>query len=296
MAVIEYDEYKQKLQALEPTLGELEKALGIPKAREELAELQKETEQEGFWNDLERSQQVSRQVKRLENKIKKHDKLVSEWEDTLTLCEMAQEEDDPSQLEEVVSGYETLEKEISERRLAALLSGEYDANNAILTFHAGAGVEGQNGVVGIVFAAEQRRQPALADLLLQRLVSADDLLQLAGVVLLLGHFAQGQGVLPLGNQLVVLLDLVLQALHLPAHLLAALQIVPEALLLRLLLQLGQLLTGLGDTQCLLQLAQSGLQRLQLLFILVVLDNGHISSLLVPVNFLSLTIIPKNSRL
>ena len=139
MAVIEYDEYKQKLQALEPTLGELEKALGIPKAREELAELQKETEQEGFWNDLERSQQVSRQVKRLENKIKKHDKLVSEWEDTLTLCEMAQEEDDPSQLEEVTNGYETLEKEISERRLAALLSGEYDANNAILTFHAGAG-------------------------------------------------------------------------------------------------------------------------------------------------------------
>ena len=37
MAVIEYDEYKQKLLALEPTLGELEKALGIPKAREELS-------------------------------------------------------------------------------------------------------------------------------------------------------------------------------------------------------------------------------------------------------------------
>ena len=139
MAVIEYDEYKQKLLALEPTLGELEKALGIPKAREELAELQKETEQEGFWNDLERSQQVSRQVKRLENKIKKHDKLVSEWEDTVTLCEMAQEEDDASLLPEVTAGYDNLEKEISERRLAALLSGEYDANNAILTFHAGAG-------------------------------------------------------------------------------------------------------------------------------------------------------------
>ena len=139
MAVIEYDDYKQKLLALEPTLGELEKALGIPKAREELAELQKETEQEGFWNDLERSQQVSRQVKRLENKIKKHDKLVSEWEDTLTLCEMAQEEDDASQLDEVASGYETLEKEVGDRRLAALLTGEYDSKNAILTFHAGAG-------------------------------------------------------------------------------------------------------------------------------------------------------------
>ena len=114
----------QKLLALEPTLGELEKALGIPKAREELSALQKETEQDGFWNNLERSQKVSQQIKRLENKIKKHDKLVSEWEDTLTLCEMAQEEDDPSQLEEVTNGYETLEKEISERRLAALLSGD----------------------------------------------------------------------------------------------------------------------------------------------------------------------------
>ena len=139
MAVIEYDEYKQKLLALEPMLGELEKALGIAKAREEYEALQKETEAEGFWNNLERSQTVSRQLKRLENKIKKHDRLVSDWEDCLTLCEMAQEEDDASLLPDVTEGYETLEKEMNERRLAALLSGEYDANNAILTFHAGAG-------------------------------------------------------------------------------------------------------------------------------------------------------------
>ena len=139
MAVIEYDEYKQKLLALEPALGELEKALGIPKAREEYAALQKETEQEGFWNDLARSQKVSQQIKRLENRIKKHDRLVSDWEDALVLCEMAQEEDDASLLPDVTSAYDTLEKEMEERRLAALLSGEYDANNAIMTFHAGAG-------------------------------------------------------------------------------------------------------------------------------------------------------------
>ncbi len=139
MAVIEYDAYKQKLLALEPTLKELEQALNIEPARKELSELQIETEQEGFWNDVERSQRIAQKIKRLENKIKKYDHLVSDWEDTLTLCEMAQEEDDASQLEEVAQGYETLEKEVSDRRLAALLTGEYDANNAILTFHAGAG-------------------------------------------------------------------------------------------------------------------------------------------------------------
>ena len=139
MAVIEYDAYKQKLLALEPTLKELEQALNIEPARKELAELQIETEQEGFWNDVERSQRIAQKIKRLENKIKKYDHLVTDWEDTLTLCEMAQEEDDASQLDEVASGYETLEKEVGDRRLAALLTGEYDANNAILTFHAGAG-------------------------------------------------------------------------------------------------------------------------------------------------------------
>ena len=139
MAVIEYDAYKQKLLTLEPTLKELEQALNIEPARKELSELQIETEQEGFWNDVERSQRIAQKIKRLENKIKKYDHLVSDWEDTLTLCEMAQEEDDASQLEEVAQGYETLEKEVSDRRLAALLTGEYDANNAILTFHAGAG-------------------------------------------------------------------------------------------------------------------------------------------------------------
>ena len=139
MAVIEYDAYKQKLLALEPTLKELEQALNIEPARKELAELQIETEQEGFWNDVERSQRIAQKIKRLENKIRKYDHLVTDWEDTLTLCEMAQEEDDASQLDEVASGYETLEKEVGDRRLAALLTGEYDANNAILTFHAGAG-------------------------------------------------------------------------------------------------------------------------------------------------------------
>ncbi len=139
MAVIAYDEYKQKLLGLEPTLGALEKALAVDDARQELSQLQKETEQDGFWNDVQHSQKVSRLMKQLENKVKKYDRLVSDWQDALTLCEMAQEEDDDSLVPDVTAAYETLEKEIGDRRLAALLTGEYDANNAILTFHAGAG-------------------------------------------------------------------------------------------------------------------------------------------------------------
>ena len=112
MAVIEYDEYKQKLLALEPTLGELEKALGIPKAREELAELQKETEQEGFWNDLERSQKNQMRSKQLQNKIHRYEKLVSTRDDLLALIDMGTEMDDASLLPELEEGYKKLEADV----------------------------------------------------------------------------------------------------------------------------------------------------------------------------------------
>ena len=139
MAVIEYDEYKQKLQALEPTLQDLEKALGIPKAREELAALQKETEQDGFWNNLERSQKVQTRLKQLQNKLHRYHKLMSTWEDLTTLCAMGQEAEDAEILVELKTEYTALETSIEEIRMTTLLSGEYDANNVILQLHSGAG-------------------------------------------------------------------------------------------------------------------------------------------------------------
>ena len=139
MSMIEYDEYKQKLLAQKPTLEELKEALNIEAARQEYDRLQDESAQEGFWNDMEHSQKVAQQIKRLENKIHSYDKLCADWEDAMTLCEMAIEEDDESLLEELTEAYTKLESEIADRRLETLLSGEYDSNNAILALHAGAG-------------------------------------------------------------------------------------------------------------------------------------------------------------
>ncbi len=139
MSMIEYDEYKQKLLAQKPILEELKQALNIDGAREEYARLQDESAQDGFWNDMEHSQKVAQQIRRLENKIHAHDKLCSDWEDAMTLCEMAIEENDESLLDELSEAYDKLEKEVADRRLATLLSGEYDGNNAILALHSGAG-------------------------------------------------------------------------------------------------------------------------------------------------------------
>ena len=139
MALIEYDAYKQKLRELRPELEKLSEALDIDAARQEVARLEDETAQDGFWNDLVRSQQVQQRLKQLQSKITRQEKLFSSWEDLTTLCEMGQEADDEELLEELKTEFAALEARTEEMRLATLLSGEYDNSNAILQFHPGAG-------------------------------------------------------------------------------------------------------------------------------------------------------------
>ncbi len=137
--MIEFEEYKGKLNGLKPTLDSLRDALHLESAEKEIEELEGQSARDGFWNDVEKSQRVQKRLKQLRSKVENYQKLCSGWDDLMTLCEMAIEEDDDSMLPELQSDYADFEKKLEETRLGTLLTGEYDANNAILTFHAGAG-------------------------------------------------------------------------------------------------------------------------------------------------------------
>ena len=139
MALIEYDAYKQKLRELEPELEKLKQALDIDSAAQEAARLEDETTQDGFWNDLERSQKIQTRLKQLQNKVNRFRRLTSTWEDLTALCEMGQEAEDAETLEEIKTEFAALEESVEEARMTTLLSGEYDSNNVILQLHAGAG-------------------------------------------------------------------------------------------------------------------------------------------------------------
>ena len=139
MAMIQYDEYKFKLKGLSPEIEKLSAALDIEGAKSQVVQLEAESGEDGFWNDVARSQKVSQTLKQLQNKVARHQKMVTEWEDLTVLCEMGQESDDPEFLPELLEGFAALEKNVEETRLTTLLSGDYDNHNAIMTFHAGAG-------------------------------------------------------------------------------------------------------------------------------------------------------------
>jgi len=139
MSMIEFDEYKTKLNGLKPTLVTLRGALKLDEARTEIADLEKQAEAEGFWNDIQNSQKVLQRTKQLKSKCQKFDALTSKWEDLYTLCEMAIEEGDESMLGELTEDYQAFETQLEDIRLSTLLSGEYDNLGAIISFHAGAG-------------------------------------------------------------------------------------------------------------------------------------------------------------
>ena len=137
--MLQLEEQKQALRAIEPDLKDLGSALSIEEVRREAAELDKQAADPNFWNDMEASQKVLKRTGALKSTLNAYDGLVSLYEDTATMVEMAEEDGDESMLPDIEKMLEELRAKIEEQRLSTLLSGEYDSKNAILTFHAGAG-------------------------------------------------------------------------------------------------------------------------------------------------------------
>ncbi len=134
-----YDETKLELQGLAPQLDELYAALGIDQKQQEIAELEKQAAEPDFWSDLENSQKVLQRTSQCKSAVHAFERLRGQYDDVMTLLEMAMEEDDESVAGEIREGFSSFKRALEDCKLQTLLSGEYDVNNAILTFHAGAG-------------------------------------------------------------------------------------------------------------------------------------------------------------
>ncbi|MCL2884374.1 MAG: peptide chain release factor 2 [Oscillospiraceae bacterium] len=137
--MLAFEELRLQLTALEPPIKELAGAIGLERLKREAAELTQRTAADGFWDNMETAQAATQRAANLHAAIEKYERLLALYHDTLTLIELADEAGDESLFAECAEGVEQAEQELDSQRLATLLTGEYDAKNAILTFHAGAG-------------------------------------------------------------------------------------------------------------------------------------------------------------
>ncbi len=134
-----YEELRGQVTSTKEQLDDLGVALGLDKVDEELERLQAVTAEPDFWNDMKNSQSILKQISYLKNKKEGYAALRTQYDDALTLLEIADEEGDEGMLPEVREAVERYLAQLETEKLSTLLSGEYDQKNAILTFHSGAG-------------------------------------------------------------------------------------------------------------------------------------------------------------
>ena len=137
--MIQYDETRLAMEALEGELEELRSALNLEGIKIKLDELEMKTTEPNFWDDPDKSQAVLQQIGQYKQTISGFEKLCTNRDDVLTMIELAEEENDESMADEVNALAETVKSSYEEQKLATLMTGEYDSCNAILSFHAGAG-------------------------------------------------------------------------------------------------------------------------------------------------------------
>ena len=137
--MLQFEELKRELEEQEKALEELGQALGLEKLREEVDMLEHKSAEPGFWDNMEQAQKVTQRMAALKDKDAAYQKLQSRAGDCMALIEMGDEAEDLSLLPEAQEEIKSIQQEIETMRLSTLLTGEYDRNNAILTFHAGSG-------------------------------------------------------------------------------------------------------------------------------------------------------------
>jgi peptide chain release factor 2 len=104
-----------------------------------IRELEKTTQQPGFWNDNQKAQLILKEISELKKWSEQWHQLSQKTEDVVVLKGLAEEEEDSQAQKEVVASLNDLKKELDDFEFKTILSGEDDSKNALLAIHSGAG-------------------------------------------------------------------------------------------------------------------------------------------------------------
>ncbi|MGI6213137.1 MAG: peptide chain release factor 2 [Christensenellales bacterium] len=135
------DFYKEKeiLAGLQSQAEIISAAFGIDLLKEKVKELEKLQNAENFWADPAAAQKVNQELTEASKKIRVAETLNKNLADIADLIDLVEEMQDEGEAAEVRKMLAQAQKECERLGVEALMRGKYDANNAILTLHAGAG-------------------------------------------------------------------------------------------------------------------------------------------------------------
>ena len=127
------------MKRCKPASKNSEVIFDLAEKRKELTELEAATIAPDFWSNTQRVQKVNQRIATLRDEVGAYEDLALRIEDIQTLLELATEEKDESLQTEIADGVDTVTQHLEQMELRLMLTGEFDANNAILSIHSGAG-------------------------------------------------------------------------------------------------------------------------------------------------------------
>ncbi|MEG3615557.1 MULTISPECIES: peptide chain release factor 2 [Isoptericola] len=132
-------DFPAEIKGLRSTLESIE-SVSDPSALEaKIAELSEQAAAPDLWDDQENAQRVTSALSHAQDELDRVKKFSSRIDDVETLVELGHEMDDADSLAEAETEVAALRKELDSLEVRTLLSGEYDAREAVVTIRAGAG-------------------------------------------------------------------------------------------------------------------------------------------------------------
>jgi len=132
-------ELKNLFENINKEIKDISNSIDIPYLKEELKKKELLMNDENFWNESEKANKILKEVKSIKSKISVFNSLEYKKDDINVLIDMLEDEFIESEANNTMEELLSLEKELKSFTIDTLLSGEYDANNAILSIHPGAG-------------------------------------------------------------------------------------------------------------------------------------------------------------
>ncbi len=137
--MVELDNLKIEINQYREPLKELHDSLDLDNKENRIDEMNRLMQEPDFWNDPEKSQKQSQELGSLKEDVNTYKKLDTQFEDMLSLIDMANEENDAAMVDDIKEEYVSFQADFEKIRIKTLLSDEYDRTNAILRLNAGAG-------------------------------------------------------------------------------------------------------------------------------------------------------------
>jgi len=132
-------DFDSEIKQLQATMQTIEKVLDVPGMRAEIADLGQQVAAPDLWDDQTNAQRVTGRLSGLQGELDRFSSLQSRLDDLELMLEMAREEDDSSALSDSEAELDRIHKSVEQLEVRTLLSGEYDAREAIVTIRSGAG-------------------------------------------------------------------------------------------------------------------------------------------------------------